>query len=177
MKSTPRDENNNLDNVDPQDVDLPEFMKTVTKKQNVPFRANVYNEYNYRDMVLKITHLSTKQQDSLIDLFSQYEELFSSKLGSVPGPPVSLKLKQEAKPFATRAYMVPKSIENIAKKEIADLVKIGVLVKNVQTEWVSPSFFRQKKDCGVRFISDLRRLNACLERHPYPLPIIDEVIW
>jgi len=73
--------------------------------------------------------------------------------------------------------MVPKAIEDIAKNEIADLVIIGILVKNVQTEWASPSFFRQKKDGGVRFISDLRRLNACLERHPYPLPLIDEVIW
>ena len=23
----------------------------------------------------------------------------------------------------------------------------------------------------------MRRLNACLERHPYPLPLIEEVIW
>jgi len=145
MKSIPRNENNILDNVDPQDVDIPEFMKAVTKKQNVPFRANVYSEYNYSDMVLKCTHLSTTQQDSLIDLFSQYEELFSGKLGSVPGPPVSSKFKQEAKPFAARAYMVPKSIENIAKNEIADLVKIGVLVKNVQTEWASPSFSVKRK--------------------------------
>ena len=73
--------------------------------------------------------------------------------------------------------MVPKAIEDIAKNEIADLVIIGILVKNMQTEWASPLFLRQKKDGGVRFVSYLRRLNACLERHPYPLPLIDEVIW
>ena len=112
-------------------------MKVATKKQNVPFRANVYGKYNYRDMILKCTHLSTEQQDSLIDLFSQYEELFSGKLGCISGPPVSLRLKQEANPFATRAYTIP----NDRKKEIAKLVKIGVLEKNVETEWTSLSFF------------------------------------
>jgi len=43
--------------------------------------------------------------------------------------------------------------------------------------WASPSFFRPKKDGGVRFVTDLRRLNANLKRHPYPLPLIDDVIW
>ena len=65
----------------------------------------------------------------------------------------------------------------LLKKEIAELVKIGVLEKNTQTEWASPSFFRPKKDGGVRFISDLRKLNACLKRDPFPLPIIEDVIW
>ena len=84
--------------------------------------------------------------------------------------PVSLELKQEAKPFSTRPYTVPKSMENIAKKE-------SVLEKKVKTEWASPSFFRPKKDGGVRFVTDLRRLNASLKRHPYPLPVIEDVIW
>jgi len=128
-------------------------------------------------MILKCTHLSTEQQDALIDLFSQYEELFSGKLGSIPGPPISLKLKQETKPFAARPYTVPKSMEHIAKQEAAELVKIGVLEKNVKTEWASPSFFRPKKDGGVRFVTDLRRLNANLKRHTYPLPVIEDVIW
>jgi len=95
----------------------------------------------------------------------------------MPGPLVSLELKQEAKPFAARPYSVPKSMEHIAKQEIAELVRIGVLEKNVKTEWASPSFFRPKKDGGVRFVTDLRRLNANLKRHPYPLPIIEDVIW
>jgi len=177
MKTIQRNENYFLDDNDIQDEHLPEFMKTATKKQNAPFRANVYGKYNYRDMILRCTHLTTEQRDSLTKLFSKYEELFSGKLGCMPGPPVKLELKQEAKPFATRPYSVPKSIEHIAKKEIAELVRIGVLEKNVKTEWASPSFFRPKKDGGVRFVTDLRRLNANLKRHPYPLPVIEDVIW
>ena len=135
MKTIQRNENYFLDDNDLQDEHLPEFMKTATKKQNAPFRANIYDKYNYRDMILKCTHLTTEQRDSLTKLFSKYEELFSGKLGCMPGPPVNLKLKQEAKPFAARPYSVPKSIEHIAKQEIAELVRIGVLKKNVKTEW------------------------------------------
>ena len=175
MKTLSRTEVNSLSEVDPSDVDLPDFMKSATKRASI--MPNVYDKYNYRDMVLKCKHLNKEQQDILIALFSQYEELFSGDLGSVPGTPVSLKLKTDAKPFASRAYTVPKALEHIAKKEIQDLVDIGVLVKNVSTEWASPSFFRPKKDGRVRFVSDLRRLNSSLERHPYPLPLIEEVIW
>ena len=179
MKTIAPEEINILNDEDPGDTALPDFMKkTLRKAAALPsYKANTYDKYNYRDMVLRCTHLSSHQQNMLLELFSQYEELFSGKLGSVPGKPVSLKLKSNAKPFASRAYTVPKALEHIAKKEVYDLVDIGVLVEGISTEWVSPSFFRPKKDGKVRFVSDLRKLNACLERHPFPLPLVDEVIW
>jgi hypothetical protein len=37
--------------------------------------------------------------------------------------------------------------------------------------------FRGKKDGGVRFLTDLRKLNASIERNPFPLPLIDESLW
>ena len=65
----------------------------------------------------------------------------------------------------------------MAKDEIKELVDIDVLKANVATAYCSPSFFRKKKDGGIRFVSDLRKLNAIIERHPHPLPNIDDVIW
>ena len=108
MKTIPPNEINSLNDEDPGDIDLPEFMKKATKKAATTFKANNFEKYNYCDMVLKCTHLSVNQQDVLIELFSQYEELFSGKLGSVPGPPVSLKLKSNAKPFVACAFTVLK---------------------------------------------------------------------
>ena len=35
----------------------------------------------------------------------------------------------------------------------------------------------KKKDGGIRFLSDLNKLNTCLERDPFPLPIMKDVIW
>ena len=113
----------------------------------------------------------------MISLFGNYEELFNGDLGKVPGPPVQLKLKPNSVPFCAKAYMVPNAIEHFAKQEIQKLVDVGALVKGVHSAWASPSFFRPKKDGCLHFVSDLRKLNECLERHPHPLSIVEEVIW
>ena len=109
---------------------------------------SVYDEYNYRDMVLRCNHYSAEQQHAFHSFFSKYKGLFRGKLGSVPGPPVSLKLKPGSKPFCSRAYTVSKSIEQVAKKEINDLVDVGVFVKNLPSEWASPSFFFDLRRMG-----------------------------
>lgn len=177
MKTISAEEISTLNDEDTGDRDLPDFMKVATKRGASSIKSNIYNKYNYRDMVLKCDHLLQDQKDKLMNLFSNYEDLFSGKLGSVPGPPVKLKLKPGSKPYCAQAYTVPKALEYIARKEVQELLDIGVLVKGVHSAWASPSFFRPKKDGRVRFVSDLRRLNACLERHPFPLPLIEVVIW
>ena len=67
----------------------------------------------------------------------------------------------------------------LANNEITDLVEKGVSVKRKESSWKSPSFFRKKKDGGIRFVSDLRKLNEVVERDAFafPLPVIDEIIW
>ena len=47
------------------------------------------------------------------------------------------------------------ALETMAKAEVKELVDIGVLKANVATAYSSPSFFRKKKDGGMRFVSDL----------------------
>ena len=163
---------------DPGDKDLPDFMKEATRRMfSSSMHANEYEKHNYRDMVLKCDHLSDYEKTSLLNLFSEFQDLFSGDLGEVPGKPIKLKVKPNTKPYCSRPYTVPKAFEKIARKEVNDLVDIGVLVKNVHSAWGSPSFFRKKKDGGVRFVSDLRKLNAAIERFPHPLPVIDDVIW
>jgi len=49
MQSIPRKEHNNIDL---QDEHLPDFLKTITNKQNVQFRANVYGKYKRRRNVM-----------------------------------------------------------------------------------------------------------------------------
>ena len=103
------------------------------------------NKHDYVQMVDRCTHLKTPEKSMINKLFSKFKELFSGKLGRVPGPPVRLKLKKTAMLFHSRAYTILKAFEELAKKEIQDLVDIGVLVKNVRTAYTSPSFFRKKK--------------------------------
>ena len=51
----------------------------------------------------------------------------------------------------------------IVRKKIDELVDIDVLVQGIDTEWKFSSFFRKKKDGGIRFVSDLGKLNDALE--------------
>jgi hypothetical protein len=43
-------------------------------------------------------------------------------------------------------------------------------------EWAAPTFVTPKKNGSVRFISDLRKLNAWLQRAPYPIPKIQDLL-
>jgi transposase InsO family protein len=165
-----------LNSID-DDQQLPAFMQQATQRLTKGISANTYNKHDYQEMVLQCRHLTTDQQDTLIALFKKHHELFSGKLGLIPGPPVHLKLKPNAKPYYAKAYNIPHSIYDIARQEVNELERIQVLKSNTYSPWGAPCLFRGKKDGGVRFITDLRRLNQCLEREPFPLPLIDETLW
>jgi hypothetical protein len=62
------------------------------------------------------------------------------------------------------------------KKELNNLVKIGVLAAQQESEWASPSFIIPKKDGRVRWISDLHQLNKVIRCKQYPLPIITDIL-
>ena len=56
------------------------------------------------------------------------------------------------------------------------LVKIGVIKRQPESEWVSPTFIIPKKEGTVRFISDFREVNKCLVRSPFPIPKIQTIL-
>ena len=122
------------------------------------------------------SHLNTVQQDELISLLQEFEELFDGSLGEWQTPPISLELKEDAIPYHGRAYPVPHIHKDTLKKEIKRLVEIGVLEKESESEWASPTFIIPKKQGTVRFISDFREVNKRLIRKPFPIPKISTTI-
>ena len=84
--------------------------------------------------------------------------LFSGKLGTIPGPPVNLKIKRDARPFCARTYTIPQAFATMARKEVDELENISVLMRNINSSWGFPCFFCAKKDQGIRFITDLCKL-------------------
>jgi hypothetical protein len=65
----------------------------------------------------------------------------------------------------------------MARKEVEELCRIGLLQADIHSEWGSPCLFRAKKNGGVRFLTGLRQLNQNLIRKPVHLPLIDDVLW
>jgi hypothetical protein len=80
------------------------------------------------------------------------------------------------KPIHARAYTVPRSVEQQLQqnKEIVRLVDIGVLEEDYSSEWSSSSFAIPKKNgiITIRVVTDFRKLNLLLKRHPFPIPKI-----
>eukprot|EP00804_Cyclotella_cryptica_P013951 CCRYP_002461-RA/>CCRYP_002461-RA protein AED:0.43 eAED:0.43 QI:0/-1/0/1/-1/1/1/0/99 len=55
------------------------------------------------------TPLSLQDQNSLLELLTEFEELFDGTLGDWYTEPVSFELEEGAKPYHGKAYPVPKS--------------------------------------------------------------------
>jgi hypothetical protein len=72
-------------------------------------------------------HLSTPHQNLLLALLLKYEELFDGKLRYWKLLPVSIELKDGAKPYHGRPYPIPKVHKATLMKEIDRQIAIGVL--------------------------------------------------
>ena len=121
-------------------------------------------------------HLSTPHQNLLLALLLKYKELFDGTLGDWKLPPVSIELKEGAKPYHGRPYPIPKVHKATLMKEIDRLIAIEVLKWQPSSKWASPSFIIPKKDHTVRTISDFRELNKHIVRKPYPIPKINATL-
>jgi hypothetical protein len=128
-----------------QDAEAPEIIHQAVKRIACAITSNEYHSHNYQSMVLKCVHLTSEEQQILIELFAQYSSLFDGTLGKVPNVQVHLELKPNSKPFCARAYKIPHNILNIAKKEVEEICQIEVLESNVYSEWGAPASSEQTK--------------------------------
>jgi hypothetical protein len=98
-------------------------------------------------------HLSTNQQNKLLQLLKKYESLFNSTLGDWKTKPVSFQSKEGVSPYHGRAFPVPKIHKDTIIKEVERLCKLGVLEREPSSEWALPSVIIPKKDKTVYFLS------------------------
>ena len=75
-------------------------------------------------------------------------------------------------PYHGRAFPIPHIHLETLKKEVARLVKLGVLVKQPFSQSGAPTFIIPKKNGQVRVISDFREMNKQIIWTPHPIPKI-----
>ena len=121
-------------------------------------------------------HLSVSQKKDLLELLNEFETLFDGTLGDWDTEPIHLRLKPGATPFHGRPFPIPRIHLETLKKEVRRLEEIGVLKRQPDSEWASPTFIIPKKNKTVRFISDFREVNKRIVRTPYPIPKISTVL-
>ena len=75
-----------------------------------------YEKADLRAITENCTHLSETDKQKLLELLQEFEELFDGTLGDWECEPVSLKLRERAKPHHGRPFPIPKKHMDITKK-------------------------------------------------------------
>ena len=135
-----------------------------------------YEKVDVDGLTKERSHLTESQQEDLHVLFKKHEELFSSKLGYYPHRKFHIEIEQGAQPVHARSYPVPHLHKETFKKELDHLVEIGVLDFQGASEWASPTFIQEKKDCRFRWLRNLRALNKVIKKKQYLLLIIHDIL-
>ena len=122
-------------------------------------------------------HLSARRKHLLFSCLQTHNPIFDGTLGLARGvSPVTLDLKEGTKPIQSRAIPIPQSKVQNVMKDIDELVQLGVIERTKPTEWSFPSFVVPKKDGTDRIVTDFRKLNEKLNRKPFPIPTLNELI-
>ncbi|KAI2655654.1 Retrovirus-related Pol polyprotein from transposon 17.6 [Labeo rohita] len=82
---------------------------------------------------------------------------------------------KDSTPIRQKPYRVPEKMVEKLKTEVKMMLEMGI-VEPSQSEWSSPILLVPKKDGGVRFCTDFRKLNSVSCFDSYPMPRIDELI-
>jgi hypothetical protein len=104
------------------------------------------------------------------------ELLFNGALGDWNRPPVSIEMKEGAKPYHGKPYSTSQIHKATLMKEINRLESIGVLKRQSSSQWTSPTFIIPKKDMTVWTITNFREFNKWIVRRPYPIPKISTIL-
>ncbi len=135
-----------------------------------------YEKADLEEIVDAMDYLTPEERTSLQHLMNRYETLFDGSLGTWDKTQYKIDLKKGAEPYHARAFPIPRIHLNSLKTEVERLCKIGVLKKVNRSSWAAPTFIIPKKDGSVRFISDFRELNKRIQRRPYPIPKIQDML-
>ena len=115
--------------------------------------------------------------ESLQQLLSEYQEVFTPLLGKLKGTQVQFHLKPGSNPLFHKARSVPYALKPRIEAELKRLEEVGIIEKVNSSDWASPTVNVVKAD-GVsnRVCGDFKvSINSQLEDEVYPLPVIQEV--
>lgn len=125
------------------------------------------------------TDVSTPPIDPrLSQLLTSYNDLFPEDLTGLP-PPRSVDHRIRLQPGATPHHRAPYRLsvqeENELRVRIKELLSAGH-IRPSQSPWAAPILFVPKKDGGLRFCVDYRKLNSMTIRDQHALPIPEDQI-
>lgn len=125
-------------------------------------------------MIIINPALNTEQRSAPEELFHEFRDLFGNKLGSRQAFEHSIEIG-EASPIRQAPYRIPLFQRQLVKDELDKMLKMGMIRLSTSPS-ASPVVIVSKKDGGVHFCVDYRKLNRVAKLDAYPMPRIDDVI-
>lgn len=131
---------------------------------------NMYN-FGFADMNY------VKESDSLNNLISKYQSVFSPGLGKFTKGTVHINLKDKnVCPKFHKPRPVPYAIRDKVEREINRLLSLGILEPVDYSEWATPVVPVLKKGGDVRLCGDFKvTINPVIEVDQHPLPRIEDL--
>ena len=97
-------------------------------------------------------------------------------VGTLPGDPYHIKLKDSYKPVQPPPRLVPLGMQSAYKAELDRLVKEGIITEvHEHTEWINSIVPVMTEDSSLRLYLDLKDLNKAIERNPWYARTLDDI--
>lgn len=117
--------------------------------------------------------LTLEQEDDLKRIVGQFNEIFTDKPGLTSVVEHCIHLTT-SDPVRRKPYPVPHSMRESLKKEMEDMLKLGI-IRESSAPYASPVVVVKKKDGSNRVCCDFRNLNAITVFDPEPVMTADDL--
>lgn len=132
---------------------------------------------NTCSIVPSLAEFATANQHHANELINEFGQCFAESLdhlGQSNAAAMEITLTTEA-PFAQRACRIPFAKRHTVTTMINELLEHGI-IKHSQSPYASQLVLVKKPSGEDRLCIDYRQLNAVTVRHPYPMPVIEELL-
>ena len=109
-------------------------------------------------------------------ILHEYADIFRG-IGTLPGGPYHIKLKEPYKPVQHPPRSVPLGMQSAYTAELDRLVKEGIITEvHDHTEWINPIVPVMKEDGSLRLCLDPKDLNKAIERNQWYARTLDDIL-
>ena len=128
------------------------------------------------DFNLDSSILSPSEEAKLLDLLSEYSDIFATQ-GTPPAQTTVVKhsITTTGAPIRQPLRRTPVTLKDTINQEVTRMLQQGI-VRPSTSPWSSPVVMVKKRDGTWRFCIDYRKLNSITHQDAYPLPRIDETL-